>query len=207
MINIVIAAGVIIAVLAAIAFSKAQRTGSENHAGLRHVHFKDMVCKNETGRLGYLMRLMMEHPDAIAVAWFADTQKQLNTFFEEKNIEGRQVLHVQDITAEQVQRRTVIFVERHPLFSKEQKFCIGMKAGLVVRLCTLDDELIKMFGSENLKPLMERMGFGEEEALEHSMISKSIEQAQQKLEQAVKIEKPATSPQQWFRLNAEGFKP
>src|SRR6185436_10452786 len=47
---------------------------------------------------------------------------------------------------------------------------------------SLEDDLMRMFGSERIASLMDRMGHKDGEVLQHSMISKSIERAQKKVE-------------------------
>src|SRR5438046_7370834 len=42
---------------------------------------------------------------------------------------------------------------------------------------------MRMFGSERIAALMDRMGYKEGEVIQHSMISKSIERAQKKVEE------------------------
>ncbi len=48
---------------------------------------------------------------------------------------------------------------------------------------SLEDDLMRMFGSERIAGLMDRMGYKEGEVIQHSMISKSIERAQKKVEE------------------------
>ena len=47
---------------------------------------------------------------------------------------------------------------------------------------SLDDDLMRRFANDNVKRLMKTAGFPEDEAIEHGMISKSIEQAQVRVE-------------------------
>ena len=47
----------------------------------------------------------------------------------------------------------------------------------------LEDDLMRMFGSERIASLMDRMGYKEGEVIQHSMITKSIERAQKKVEE------------------------
>ncbi|MCY4248600.1 MAG: preprotein translocase subunit SecA [Chloroflexi bacterium] len=47
---------------------------------------------------------------------------------------------------------------------------------------SLDDDLMKRFANDNVKRLMKTAGFPENEAIQHSMISRSIEQAQIRVE-------------------------
>ena len=48
---------------------------------------------------------------------------------------------------------------------------------------SLEDNLMRLFGSERIAKLMDRMGLKEGEVIQHSMISKSIERAQRKVEE------------------------
>ncbi len=48
---------------------------------------------------------------------------------------------------------------------------------------SLEDDLMRLFGSERIASLMDKMGHKEGEVLQHSMISKSIERAQRKVEE------------------------
>jgi preprotein translocase subunit SecA len=48
---------------------------------------------------------------------------------------------------------------------------------------SLEDDLMRMFGSERIAGLMDRMGYKEGEVIQHSMISSSIERAQKKVEE------------------------
>lgn len=48
---------------------------------------------------------------------------------------------------------------------------------------SLEDNLMRLFGSERIAKLMDRMGLKEGEVIQHSMISKSIERAQKKVEE------------------------
>ena len=48
---------------------------------------------------------------------------------------------------------------------------------------SLEDDLMRLFGSERISKLMDRMGFQEGEVIQHSMITNSIERAQKKVEE------------------------
>jgi len=55
--------------------------------------------------------------------------------------------------------------------------------GSSVFYVSLEDNLMRLFGSERITGIMDKMGFEEGEMIEHSMISKSIERAQKKVEE------------------------
>ena len=48
---------------------------------------------------------------------------------------------------------------------------------------SLEDDLMRMFGSERISKIMDRLGLAEGEEIQHSMITKSIERAQKKVEE------------------------
>jgi len=48
---------------------------------------------------------------------------------------------------------------------------------------SLEDDLMRLFGSERIAALMDKMGHKDGEVLQHSMISRSIERAQKKVEE------------------------
>jgi preprotein translocase subunit SecA len=55
--------------------------------------------------------------------------------------------------------------------------------GSSVFFVSLEDDLMRLFGSERIASVMDRLGFKDGEMIEHSMISKSIERAQKKVEE------------------------
>ncbi|MDR3141396.1 MAG: preprotein translocase subunit SecA [Tannerellaceae bacterium] len=55
--------------------------------------------------------------------------------------------------------------------------------GSSVFFVSLEDDLMRLFASDKIAGLMDRMGFKEGEVLEHSMLSKSVERAQKKVEE------------------------
>ena len=55
--------------------------------------------------------------------------------------------------------------------------------GSSVFYVSMEDDLMRMFGSDRLAGLMDKMGFHEGEMIEHNMISSSIERAQKKVEE------------------------
>ena len=56
-------------------------------------------------------------------------------------------------------------------------------AGSSQFFASLEDDLMRLFGSERIAKLMDRMGLQEGEVIQHGMITKSIERAQKKVEE------------------------
>jgi preprotein translocase subunit SecA len=57
------------------------------------------------------------------------------------------------------------------------------------------------FGGERTIELMKKLGLQEDEPVGHTMITKSIQNAQSKLEKEVLVEHKTNSAQEWFILN------
>ena len=55
--------------------------------------------------------------------------------------------------------------------------------GSSVFFVSLEDDLMRLFATERIAGLMDRLGFKEGEVLEHTMLSKSVERAQKKVEE------------------------
>lgn len=55
--------------------------------------------------------------------------------------------------------------------------------GSSVFFVSLEDDLMRLFASDRIAKVMDKMGFEEGEPIEHSMLSKSIERAQKKVEE------------------------
>ena len=47
---------------------------------------------------------------------------------------------------------------------------------------SLEDDLVRIFGADNISGMMDKLGMEEDEPIEHSLITKSIERAQKKVE-------------------------
>ncbi|MGE5579878.1 MAG: preprotein translocase subunit SecA [Bacillota bacterium] len=47
---------------------------------------------------------------------------------------------------------------------------------------SLEDELMRLFGGETISAMMDRLGFSEDEPIEHALVTKSVESAQKRVE-------------------------
>ena len=57
------------------------------------------------------------------------------------------------------------------------------RPGSSVFFISLEDDLMRLFGSERIAPLMDKLGLQDDEMIENSFITKRIEQAQKKVEE------------------------
>jgi hypothetical protein len=66
---------------------------------------------------------------------------------------------------------------------------------------SFDDPLVTIFTMRNLLPLVEKLGYQEEEAIEHPIVTKALQRVREKVEEEVKLEVKAISPEEWFAFN------
>lgn len=101
----------------------------------------------------------------------------------------------------------ILFSSHYPLPAQEEKVIQKLKLLLPHSSNTfyssLDEPVFKLFGGENLAALLEKLGMKEDEIIEHSMVSRSMERARQKLQTMVKHETTATTEEEWFNINVK----
>jgi hypothetical protein len=97
-----------------------------------------------------------------------------------------------------------LFSGHYPMSATEYSVLKGLSDSGYDRFVfclSFEDALLKMFGSENILPLLEKLGLEEEESIEHAMVTQSIKRAREKVEGKVSHEIKAKSPEDWFALN------
>ncbi len=98
------------------------------------------------------------------------------------------------------------FLGRYPLLSTENAWVGNLavrfpNAGISFCL-SMEDPLFESFGSNSLKPLMEKLGMADDECIEHTMVNKALHNALEKIGQKVTTDMKANSERDWFARNA-----
>jgi hypothetical protein len=97
-----------------------------------------------------------------------------------------------------------LFSGHYPMSATEHSALKGLSDSGYNRFIfclSFEDPLLKMFGSQNILPLLEKLGLEEEESIEHAMVTQSIKRAREKVEGNLSHEIKAQSPEAWFALN------
>jgi preprotein translocase subunit SecA len=100
----------------------------------------------------------------------------------------------------------VYFPGHYPLHNPEYKVLekltsLGYSS---FKFClSFDDPLLEVFGSQNILPLLEKLGLDDNESIEHSMVTQAIKRAREKVGEKVSNEIQAKSPKEWFTLNVK----
>jgi len=122
--------------------------------------------------------------------------KTLDKVFNFKNYATKTESHICDF----------LFAEHYPTYSKEESVLnkidelTGCKA-VILFYASLDEPLFKFFGGDNIKNMMIKLGIKEDECIQHSMVTKSIENAQKKIEKKISSDFETPSQDDWFLKN------
>ena len=148
------------------------------------------------------LTLLKGNPNAIVIAWFQDTLEIIEKILSESIINSLEVKLAKNLSASSLTGKTIIFLEHFPSHSKEIALVENSNATELIFLNALDEPLFQYFGGSNIQLMMEKMGMGKDEQIEHSLISKSIKNIQNKIEAKMVTEHSANSQMDWMRKNA-----
>jgi|JI61114BRNA_FD_contig_51_3391873_length_744_multi_2_in_0_out_0_1 hypothetical protein len=183
----------------------------------KEISTKDFIWKNDEVKYNALIKHLKEQEKSVLIYYFEDTKNAIEeiltaasvNYSNEANsfatkvwlMNATALLHKSDIG-----NRTVIFAEHHPSFARENeiKEYLSDKLGIqeITFYTSFDDKLLQLFGSERILQLLEKMGFKDDEVIEHNMISTSIERAQKRIDEKLSIHNNNTRQRKdWFDLN------
>jgi len=105
-----------------------------------------------------------------------------------------------------VARASILFLGHYPLPARENEVLIKISETLQQQVSltfwlSFDDPLLKKFGGDKVLPLLDKLGFKEDECVEHSLVSKSITNAREKIAKRVLHEITSSSEEAWFEKN------
>lgn len=99
----------------------------------------------------------------------------------------------------------VYCAERYPLRKRDEDvvtFFAGQQFESQIEfIVALDDPLLKFFGSERTTTILQHLGMKPDECISHPLISKSIEQAQDKIARKARSDVQTDSAKTWFEQN------
>jgi preprotein translocase subunit SecA len=100
-----------------------------------------------------------------------------------------------------------LFAGHYPLPSKEdlniKKLNTSFPQCPIIFYSSLDEPAFKIFGTDKISNLMERMGMKEDEVIEHAMVGSAMKRAREKVESGVTSEIVAQSEEEWYAKNVK----
>ena len=163
----------------------------------------DKVWMSQKAKFDACVAMSAVQPETLFVTWFESTFYKLCDAF---NLAGSSahIVMARDLVSQQTNGKMMVFAEHYPLPAKEQHLFKTLGLQEVPVLSSLDEPLFITFGGEGIIEMMKKLGMKEDEVVGHSMVTKSIRRAQEKIERKVKIENTADSQEEWFQKNVQG---
>lgn len=178
---------------------------------------KDIVWKNKEIKFQEIAKaVQIRNTQTVVVYYFSDTLEALEKTLQaagmgySHEMELNQKLILMDaklltLTIPDFSKNNIIFAEHHPSFYKEEKLLQHLskenKNILFSFYVALDEPFMKAFGSEKIMAILNQMGYNENEAIEHSMVSSSIQKAQKKIDEKKPFTSDAHTSTDWFEIN------
>ncbi len=101
-------------------------------------------------------------------------------------------------------RLQFLFAGHYPLPAKENKIMEKLTSypSAEITFCSsIDAPSFEPFGADRIMSILDQLGLKEDECIEHSMVSKAMAKAREKIEGMVKHEVAAKSEREWFLKN------
>ncbi len=161
----------------------------------------DKVVISESAKWNALFGAWDKNKNSVLVFWFDESLRQAEDYFRNKTSEPVTMLMAREALAPHRAGSDLLFAEHYPLRSKEEELYRALGLENVTVYSSLREPLFRQFGGEKIIQLMQQLGMKEDEVIGHSMISKAIRQAQEKIEQKTRIDLSARSQEDWIEKN------
>jgi hypothetical protein len=161
----------------------------------------DKIVIGKTARLNALLAAWTADPGCVFIFWFDETLDTASAFFAAQATSPVALFTAREVTAVHLAGKTVVFAEHYPVRTKEEELYRKLNLTAVTVYSALEEPLFKRFGSDKIIQLMRQLGMKEDEVIEHRMVSKSIRDAQEKIEKKLLIEQTTRSQEQWLEKN------
>jgi hypothetical protein len=130
--------------------------------------------------------------NTVFIAWFPET---LEDFTASTRLNGMLARESHGIRHN---NQSIIFIEHYPLNEPEQKLYSDLFLSEVLVLSALDEPFFLYFNGTRVAELIKNFGLDPDEPVEHAMVSKSIQTAQEKLAEEKLVDHFTTSQKKWF---------
>lgn len=179
------------------------------------IQVKDFVWKTENAKYTAMCNYITTLEKCVLIYFFEDTKQQLIEQLQKHTIQFTEqktaavpvllIKYTEIMATPIIKNSTIIFIEHHPSFNVEKNTKDVLYNNLSIKevqfYTSFDDKLLQLFGAERILNLMEKMGFKEDEVIEHNMVSQSIEKAQQKIDTEVLYASDTRNRLDWFKIN------
>jgi hypothetical protein len=160
------------------------------------VKIVDRVFMSEEAKWNACCNLHLKEPSTVFVAWFARTKQSFSDYCEANAVHGYIVSSIEGVHT--YSNRPLVLLEHHPSFKTESEQFIKLNIPELVVYSSLDEPLLGIFGGERIISLMQQLGMSANEQIQHSMVSRSIKNAQEKIDKKNILPLSAISQHDWL---------
>ena len=161
----------------------------------------DKVWMTQEAKWNGILELWKKDPSITIIAWFDSTARHLETLFAKETASPASIFSARTVPSSHLTSKKFVFAEHHPIRRKEQAVFSQWHLNEALIYSALDEPLFKHFGGDKIIQMMKQLGMKEDSMIEHKMVSKAIENAQEKIEKKVISEQDASSQQEWIERN------
>lgn len=174
--------------------------GKKDDAADNHV-FTDRAYVSTAAKMNACAELARKEPNSLFICWFPETAQRFREFFRQQELNEDQIIEARHVHSSRIQDKKPAFTEHYPLHGRELDLIKNWSQEKIVVFSALDEPLFKHFGSDKVIPMIKMLGMKENEAIEHSLVSKSIIKGQEKIAGMVSLEVAANSQAEWMEKN------
>lgn len=165
----------------------------------KNLKVTDYVWMNSHAYRSAIGKWLGEHPEGRVFAWFSQDADELRHTVPGATADN--LLVADRVTTWNIAGRPVLFAGHYPLRQREEQLAESLELQELTVYVPLDGPFFRIFSGEKIIRMMQQMGMGEAEAIRHTMVSKAIRNAQDKLARKAGNELLAASEEEWLRLN------
>ncbi len=167
-----------------------------------HKTFTNVIYASELAKQKGIIQFALANNNAIFIAWFTNTAVSYRKQFLANNINEDRIVEAKSFCAAKYSTATIIFLEHFPLRAKEQALVQNSMQEEFVFYNTLTEPIFQYFGGDRIIDLMSKIGYKDDETIQHKMIDKSLLRAQEKIAERVQFEtKTSASQSEWMLVN------
>lgn len=144
----------------------------------------DRVFISSTAKQEAILEQVRTNSETLILTWFEESHEQVQNLLQSNNLQA-EINLPREIAAHNLSGKAVLFFEHYPLINKEKGLLEKLQLKEAVFYSALDEPLFKHFGGDRIISMMEKLGLSENEAIEHTMITTSIKNAQEKISKSV----------------------
>ena len=159
----------------------------------------DKVWINQAAKERGCIQLVKDNPHLVLVAWSSVTFDRFQQLLHEENGLPTELTTVRSAMPSRMHGKAICFLEHHLFLHKETSLLESWKCENPIFLNCLEDPVFYSTNPERIVALMEKMGHQEDEIIEHAMVTKSIQQAQQKMEKQGGIDGMPDLVKEWWK--------